>query len=240
MDGFEVVAAVLMSPQKPISWARGQPVPMDDGKAVTKIERILIVGDAVDVFVHQSNGAQQVGMHIRFPSPKVMYTVEQADRGVWQVDAQDEDGEYGRDFRVLMDAYGSEYIVNQPLPNAPATVTRIVLDEFGIARLYALPNPGTQAARDGNAYRITFFPNTGFFVRTEGLPITEWMDLQEEVEIEAAGEEEEPADPDDPEIEPAGEPAAEVNTNGAIAAEAPPAPPSLPQPPPPPAMPGIG
>lgn len=245
MRDFVVTAMALRGLDgKPLLWERGKSLPV--GKSNSKIERFIIVGDSVDVFIRMLDGAKQTGTHTRFTSPQVVYTIETADRDVWQADMNDAGEDGARDFADLTDTFYTTWSLNQPIEGWGATVTRIVVDEFGTARVYALPDPGSPAANRGVGLRVTFFPQTGFLLMTHNLPITEWMDLQEEVEDEAR-EIDDPGDQDDSdaadaeeeEIAAAPDVASDLQASTNGAAHAPESPPGLPPAPPPPAVPGV-
>jgi hypothetical protein len=234
MPDFSITAVCMLGPTpepeagkppprpRPVFWEIGKPIP-NGTKPNTEVDRMMVVGAAVDVFIRETvEGGGQTGTHVRLPSPHVLYLIESAEREVWRAEM---DAAPGTEFGLLTDPFGRPWARNASVPGVPATITRIVVDLFEVGTVFALPNPGTKAAERGVAFRVTFFPNTNFLCMTEGLLITDWLDLQEFVEDQARraaeGEldEPEPEEPEEPEEEePVAAPAA---TNGAPVATVP-------------------
>lgn len=184
MPVWKMIAAALPGPEKvPVFFTIGKPLPTAQNPN-TKIDRMILVGSAVDVFVRETiDGTEQVGSHLRLSPPSVQFLIESAERDDWQAESENAPG---HDFTELTDPYGRLWKINGPTPQAPGSITRIVLDISGMGTVYALPNPGTPAAEKNLGFRFTFFPETGFVCMSQGMPITAWLDQIEFIESEAA------------------------------------------------------
>lgn len=182
MEGFEVQSAIMLGGEKGVPWVKGQKVPDTEN---THIDKIVVNGDLVECFFQMSEpGKTATGGHIRFPPPRCIFTVETAPRAAWEETKSDDDG---RDFRMLGDPYGNHWVLDQPIPNGGASIVRIASDEYGVTRVYALPDAHSRWSKTNHGLLFTFFPNTGCLLFSEGLPLSRWSEIQAEVEEEANG-----------------------------------------------------
>jgi hypothetical protein len=226
MQGFTVLAALGMS---------GNVFRIRDefpGRAGSAISRMILNGSDLEV-IGQERGK---GFHVRLPTPQVMFVLESADVESWRDSMRELDG---RVFAELItpstqDGVANSWKVNETVPAfvkgdaLPMTIVKIVVDDYGLANIFATPLPASEWSKMGMYFRFTFLPLTGWVGVTDGLPMDQLMALEEAIEIEASGD-------GDDEDEGEGEETEEDEDEEAVQTSALPPPPApiVPAPPPP-------
>jgi hypothetical protein len=192
-EGFEVQNVRLLTGEDPktglpgVWWAKGGPVPIPGAPASSKIEKIVLDGDIVDIFFRVGD---VTGSRARFSPPVVLMTTEVAPRDVWEEQMSSDDGDQ---FGELMDRDANHWQRDKPIPGGGSTIVKILSDEFSTTRVYALPDAASRWGKANYAFVFTFFPLSGVTLLDEGLTLSAWSEIMAEVEARAN----DVGDPDD-------------------------------------------
>ena len=227
MEGFEVQSALGMGDTP---WVKGRPIP---GQDATQIEQLVLNGDILEVFAQTTNGAPS-GIHIRLPPPLIQFVMEVGPQQLWREAMREMDG---RVFDVVIDASAKEWRLNHKVPGVDdVTIVKIISDTMGTVTVFGTPAPGSPWGRSNAGFIFTLMPMTGHFAINERMPMDKWIQLREEIELEADGNDED--DPDETEDE-VGDAEEDAPPSGPAPVQVKPEPPAgnvsfMPAPPPPP------
>lgn len=196
-------AAVLLTVEeakagKSGTWMMGQPCPH---LPKSKIARMILVDDCVEVFAREDPGAQvpaqpEKGIHVTLLPPRVAFVMLAGSMAAWNAAKQGYDED--EDVTEVVAAQGAVWALDHPAPVDPEIkVVRMVLDGETV-RVFCLPNTGSPLENYGICYVL--MPLTIERV-TAKAGLSNWAKIQADFDAMALREEQRAPAPsdDDPE-----------------------------------------